>query len=112
MWPENIPFAIPWEELEKKIKVPASVKRIRGKLNVPGERFQVTEDRQYIQARPLEQNKRSRYLFRQIDAKAKKASGYDLSPEPRTLMVPSPVPGPRAPLARTPFRAVVIPTPA
>src|SRR5216684_5367158 len=51
-------------------------------------------------------------LIRQIDAKAKKASGYDLSPEPRTLMVPSPVPGPRAPLARTPFRAVLIPTAA
>jgi hypothetical protein len=63
VWPENIPFAIPWEELEKKMKVPASVKRIRGKLKVPRERFQVTEDGQYIQARPLEQNKRSRYLF-------------------------------------------------
>jgi hypothetical protein len=61
--PENVPFAIPWEELEKKIKVPASVKRIRGKLNVPRERIQVTEDGQCIQARPIEQNKRSRYLF-------------------------------------------------
>jgi hypothetical protein len=41
--PENIPFAVPWVELEKKVKVPAKVKSIRGKLNVPRERFHVTE---------------------------------------------------------------------
>ncbi len=41
--PEDIPWAVPWDELEKqKVKVPARVKRIRGKLNVPRERFRST----------------------------------------------------------------------
>mgnify|MGYP001055837620 CR=1 FL=1 len=40
--PEKIPWAVPWEELEEKMRIPASVKRIRGKLNVPRERFRLT----------------------------------------------------------------------
>ncbi len=52
--PENIPFAVPWQELEKKLEVPAAVKKIRGKLNVPRERFRVTEAGQFIQAKVLE----------------------------------------------------------
>jgi len=52
--PESIPFAVPWEELEKrKVKVPAYVKRIRGKLNVPRERFWLTADSRYRQAQPF-----------------------------------------------------------
>jgi hypothetical protein len=46
--PEGIPIAVPWEELErKKIRVSAQTKRIRGKLNVPRERFRVTEQGLY-----------------------------------------------------------------
>ena len=37
--PDGIPPAVPWEELEKKIKVPKQAKNVRGKLNVPRERF-------------------------------------------------------------------------
>ncbi len=37
--PRDNPFAVPWQELEKKMKVPAIVKKIRGKLNVPPERL-------------------------------------------------------------------------
>jgi hypothetical protein len=37
--PEGIPFARSWEELEKTMRVPGNVKRIRGRLNVPRERF-------------------------------------------------------------------------
>jgi hypothetical protein len=33
--PENIRFAVPWAEVEKKLTVLAAVKKIRGKLNVP-----------------------------------------------------------------------------
>jgi hypothetical protein len=51
--PENIPFAVPWDELEKKAKVPAIVKQIRGKLNVPRERFWLTADGTYRVARPV-----------------------------------------------------------
>jgi hypothetical protein len=52
--PENIPFAVPWDDLEKKkVKVPAHVKRIRGKLNVPRERFWLTADGRYRQAQPF-----------------------------------------------------------
>jgi len=52
--PEGIPFAVPWDELKrKKVRVPASVRRIRGKLNVPRERFWITEDGAYRQAQPL-----------------------------------------------------------
>ena len=46
--PEGIPIAVPWDELErKKVNVSAQVKRIRGKLNVPRERFRVTEQGLY-----------------------------------------------------------------
>ena len=48
--PDNIPAAVPWDKLEKKLKIPAAVKRIRGKLNVPRERFCVTTDGQYLWA--------------------------------------------------------------
>jgi hypothetical protein len=37
--PENVPFAVSWEELEQTMQIPAAVKKIRGKLNVPRERF-------------------------------------------------------------------------
>jgi hypothetical protein len=40
--PEGIPFAVPYEKI--RVKVPAQVKKIRGKLNVPRERFRVNED--------------------------------------------------------------------
>jgi hypothetical protein len=42
--PEGIPYAAPWDQLEKKRKIPAKVKSIRGKLNVPRERFHLTPD--------------------------------------------------------------------
>jgi hypothetical protein len=48
--PDDIPAAVPWDELEKKRKIPASVKRIRGKLNVPRERFRVTKSGEYVWA--------------------------------------------------------------
>jgi hypothetical protein len=48
--PDDIPAAVPWEELEKKRKIPAAVKRIRGKLNVPRERFRVTASGGYVWA--------------------------------------------------------------
>ena len=40
-----MPSAVPWDEIREK--VPAKVKRIRGKLNVPRERFRVTGEGQY-----------------------------------------------------------------
>jgi hypothetical protein len=52
--PENIPFAVPWTELEKKLTIAAAVKKIRGKLNVPRERFWLTATGLYRQAQPLE----------------------------------------------------------
>lgn len=48
--PDDIPAAVPWTELEKTRQIPAAVKRIRGKLNVPRERFRVTKSGQYIWA--------------------------------------------------------------
>jgi len=48
--PDDIPAAVPWEELEKERKIPAAVKRIRGKLNVPRERFRVTASGGYVWA--------------------------------------------------------------
>jgi hypothetical protein len=48
--PDDIPAAVPWDELEKKRKIPAAVKRIRGKLNVPRERFRVTASGGYVWA--------------------------------------------------------------
>jgi hypothetical protein len=47
---ENIPYAVEWEKLEKKMKIPAAVKSLRGKLNVPRERFRVTPDGLYVVA--------------------------------------------------------------
>ncbi len=38
--PDNIPWAVPWDKLDEQgVRVPARVRRIRGKLNVPRERF-------------------------------------------------------------------------
>ena len=49
--PEGIPFATPWTELEKKgLKIPAKVKNIRGKLNVPRERFRLRGKDEYLWA--------------------------------------------------------------
>jgi len=48
--PDNIPWAVPWDELEKKMSIPGSVKRVRGKLNVPRERFRFTSDKAYVWA--------------------------------------------------------------
>ena len=50
--PEGIPWAIPYEELEgkRKIKVPAKVKSVRGKLNVPRERFHLRGKTVYLWA--------------------------------------------------------------
>jgi hypothetical protein len=42
--PDGIPPAVPWEELEKKMKVPKQAKNVRGKLNVPRERFRLRDD--------------------------------------------------------------------
>jgi hypothetical protein len=49
--PEDIPYAVPWETLEKRRRVPAAVKSLRGKLNVPRERFWTTSDGDYRVAR-------------------------------------------------------------
>ena len=43
--PEGIPFAVPYEKI--RVNVSAQVKKIRGKLNVPRERFRVNEDGLY-----------------------------------------------------------------
>lgn len=48
--PAHLPYAVPWEQLERKMKVPASAKRIRGKLNTPRERFRVTASGEYVWA--------------------------------------------------------------
>ncbi len=50
--PDWIPPAMDWEQVERKLKkkVPGRAKRIRGKLNVPRERFRVTEDGRYVWA--------------------------------------------------------------
>ena len=42
---------MPWEQIEKKRKVPAYVKSLRGKLNVPRERFWTTAEGEYRVAR-------------------------------------------------------------
>ena len=49
---ETVTPAMPWDEVEKKfkVKVPGRVKRIRGKLNVPRERFRVNEKGEYYRA--------------------------------------------------------------
>jgi hypothetical protein len=51
--PAWIPPAMPWEQVEKKFKdkkVPAIAKKVRGKLNVPRERFRVRDDGQFVWA--------------------------------------------------------------
>ncbi|MBU1692371.1 MAG: hypothetical protein KKC51_00235 [Verrucomicrobia bacterium] len=49
--PADIPWAVPWDEFDKKKrKIPAAVKCIRGKLNVPRERFRVTDAGAYVWA--------------------------------------------------------------
>jgi hypothetical protein len=47
--PAGFPFAVPYEDLEKKLKkkVPAKLRSIRGKLNVPRERFHRHDDDTY-----------------------------------------------------------------
>ena len=46
--PDNIPIAVPWDEVT--VRVPASAKRIRGKLNVPRERFRTNDAGEYVWA--------------------------------------------------------------
>jgi hypothetical protein len=48
--PEGIPAAIPWEELAGQMTIIAKVRRIRGKLNVPRERFWVRGKSLYVWA--------------------------------------------------------------
>ena len=48
--PAGIPFAVPWEKIEAKGKIPAKVKNIRGKLNVPRERFRLRGKNEYVWA--------------------------------------------------------------
>ncbi len=46
--PDSIPWAVPWEKIE--VPVPASARRIRGKLNVPRERFRSTPEGLFVWA--------------------------------------------------------------
>jgi len=49
--PEGIPWAVPYDDLEKKkVRVPAKVRNVRGKLNVPRERFHLRNKTQYLWA--------------------------------------------------------------
>ncbi len=50
--PAGFPFAVPYDELEKKVKkkVPAKLRSIRGKLNVPRERFHRHDNNTYTWA--------------------------------------------------------------
>jgi hypothetical protein len=52
--PEGIPFGLPWKEVEQRHSVPAAMKSLRGKLNVPRERFSQTAGRLYRIADPLQ----------------------------------------------------------
>jgi hypothetical protein len=47
--PEGFPFGLDYDELEKKLKkeAPAKLKRVRGKLNIPRERFHSVGRGQY-----------------------------------------------------------------
>ncbi len=46
--PDGIPWGVPWEELAARgVEVPEKTKKIRGKLNVPRERFHLTADKRY-----------------------------------------------------------------
>jgi uncharacterized protein DUF7008 len=48
---EDIPFAVPYDELEdRKVKISPKVKSIRGKLNVPRERFRLRGRTTYLWA--------------------------------------------------------------
>ncbi|HEX9046103.1 MAG TPA: hypothetical protein VF988_03675, partial [Verrucomicrobiae bacterium] len=48
--PNGIPAAVSWVELEKKMTVPKQAKNVRGKLNVPRERFRQRDDGNYLWA--------------------------------------------------------------
>ena len=50
--PEGFPFAIAYDELEKKLRksIPAKLRKVRGKLNVPRERFLLRNRTQYLWA--------------------------------------------------------------
>lgn len=51
--PDWIPPAMPWDQVEKKFKkvtIPVRAKKIRGKLNVPRERFRTNERGEYVWA--------------------------------------------------------------
>jgi hypothetical protein len=50
--PEGFPFGTPYDELEKKLKkpVPGKLHKVRGKLNVPRERFHLRGKTQYLWA--------------------------------------------------------------
>jgi len=48
--PEGIPFAVPYDKIKQQ--VPKSVQKIRGKLNVPRERFWLTDTGEYRVAKP------------------------------------------------------------
>jgi hypothetical protein len=49
--PEDIPFAVPYDDLERrKIKISPKIKSIRGKLNVPRERFHLRGRTTYLWA--------------------------------------------------------------
>ena len=39
----GMPPGVPWEKLEKKMRVPKQAKNVRGKPNVPRERFRLRE---------------------------------------------------------------------
>jgi len=47
--PAGFSFAVPYDDLERKLKkkVPAKLRSIRGKLNVPRERFHRNKDGTY-----------------------------------------------------------------
>jgi hypothetical protein len=51
--PEGLPFGTAWEQVETTHTVGAAVKKVRGKLNVPRERFWVTTAGTYRQASPF-----------------------------------------------------------
>ena len=55
---KGIPFAVPYDKIKQP--VPKSVQKIRGKLNVPRERFWLTSDGQYCVAKPFDNKMRIR----------------------------------------------------
>lgn len=50
--PEGFPFGTPYDDLEKKLKrpIPGKLRKVRGKLNVPRERFHLRGKSQYLWA--------------------------------------------------------------